>query len=253
MWAWALLPIILAIGGAAGIWGVCAVAVINGTVNLTNGVPYISDCGTYNPQSCVFSQHLNICAFLGIWVAVLRFQQIRDFGLNSKVNTASLVLGFISALGISVTGNFQKTVLLRAHHFGAFLAFIGGVTFFWLHVWLTYKAKPCQDHHRVGPVRIVLCSICTALIPVAIVQNIKDHRSSAAICEWVIAMVFFVLFGLFGVELRHIDCVRLTVQAAPRTQPYCSPASHFVHPRAPAGAEGRALPQAVAQTDTHSE
>ncbi|XP_035254512.1 modulator of macroautophagy TMEM150B isoform X2 [Anguilla anguilla] len=193
MWAWALLPILLAIGGAAGMWAVCAMAVINGTVNLTKGVPYISECGTYNPQSCVFSQLLNICAFLGIWVAVLRFQQIRDFGLNSKVNTASLVLGFISALGISVLGNFQ--------------------------VWLTYKAEPCQDHHRVGPVRIVLCSICTILIFTTIALHITGHRSSAAVCEWVVVMAFFVLFGLFGVELRHIDCHRLAVQKHGRGTP----------------------------------
>ncbi|XP_035254509.1 modulator of macroautophagy TMEM150B isoform X1 [Anguilla anguilla] len=219
MWAWALLPILLAIGGAAGMWAVCAMAVINGTVNLTKGVPYISECGTYNPQSCVFSQLLNICAFLGIWVAVLRFQQIRDFGLNSKVNTASLVLGFISALGISVLGNFQKSVLLGVHLFGVFLAFFGGLTYFWLQVWLTYKAEPCQDHHRVGPVRIVLCSICTILIFTTIALHITGHRSSAAVCEWVVVMAFFVLFGLFGVELRHIDCHRLAVQKHGRGTP----------------------------------
>ncbi|KAJ8337713.1 hypothetical protein SKAU_G00366790 [Synaphobranchus kaupii] len=212
MWVWALLPIFLAIGGAVGIWAVFGMAVANGTVNITEEFPYISTCGTYNPQSCVFAQIVNVCSFLVIWVVVLRFQQIRDFGQNSKVNIASLVLGFISALGISILGNFQQSVVIGAHLFGAFLAFFVGVAYFWLQVWLTYKTEPRQDRRWVGPVRIVLCSVCTVLILTMSVLHKTGFRSSAAVCEWLAVMVFFFLFGLFGAEFRHIDCHRLTVQ-----------------------------------------
>ncbi|KAJ8254386.1 hypothetical protein COCON_G00209980 [Conger conger] len=219
MWMWALLPILLAIAGTVGIWAVFGMAFANGTVNLTVEFPYISTCGTYNPQSCVFSQIVNICAFLVIWVVVLRFQQIRDFGQDSKVNIASLVLGFISALGISVLGNFQQSVVMQAHLLGAFLAFFVGLAYFWLQVWLTYKAEPNRDRRWVGPVRIGFCSLCTVLILTMAVLHNTGFRSAAAICEWLAVMAFFVLFGLFGAEFRHIDCHRLTVQTPGRSKP----------------------------------
>lgn len=37
-------------------------------------------------------------------------------------------------------------------------------------------------------------------------------RSLAAVSEWAMVMVFFVLFGSFAVEFRHIDHFQLRVQ-----------------------------------------
>ncbi|KAG9340352.1 hypothetical protein JZ751_021465, partial [Albula glossodonta] len=169
-------------------------------------------CGTYNPQSCVFAQIINICAILALWIVILRFQQIRDYGQDSKVNIASLVLGFVSATGISVLGNFQQSVLMGAHLFGAFLAFFVGLAYLWVQAWLTYKVEPSRDRRWLGPLRIVFCSISTILIlSMSVLHNI-EYRSAAAICEWLAVMAFFFLFGLFGAEFRHIDCHHLTVQ-----------------------------------------
>ncbi|KAL4658169.1 transmembrane protein 150B-like [Arapaima gigas] len=212
MWAWALLPVFLAVAGTLGIWVVFAVAVSNGTVNLTVEFPYISTCGTYNPQSCLFSQIINLCAVLVLWIVILRFQQIRDFEHKSKVNVASVVLGCISALGISFVGNFQQSVVMGAHLFGAFLAFYVGVVYFWLQLWLTYKVEPSADRCWVGPLRAIFCTVCTVLIASMTVLHNQQLRSAAAICEWVAVMSFFVLFALFAAEFRHIDCCRLTVQ-----------------------------------------
>jgi hypothetical protein len=47
--------------------------------------------------------------------------------------------------------------------------------------------------------------------PVAILHN-TGYKSGAAICEWALVMSFFVLFGLFGSEFRHIDFHQLTMQ-----------------------------------------
>nr|XP_005289526.1 modulator of macroautophagy TMEM150B [Chrysemys picta bellii] len=65
MWGWALLPVLLAIWGTVGFWVVYAMSVANGSVNVTVGFPYISTCGSDPPQSCIFSQVLNVGAFLG--------------------------------------------------------------------------------------------------------------------------------------------------------------------------------------------
>ncbi|XP_022612768.1 transmembrane protein 150B [Seriola dumerili] len=212
MWLWALLPVCLAVFGTGGIWTVFAVAVTNGSVNLTEGVPYISECGTYNPQSCLFSQICNICSVLALWIVLIRFQQVRDYGNHGNANTAGIVLGFIASVGISVIGNFQQSVLMEIHLLGAFLAFFVGLAFFWIQLFLTYRAQPSQDRCWVGPVRATGCILSTILVIVMAILAKTGYRSGAAVCEWALVMLFFCLFGLFAAEFRHIDCHQLTVQ-----------------------------------------
>ncbi|XP_059204433.1 modulator of macroautophagy TMEM150B [Centropristis striata] len=212
MWLWALLPVCLALFGTVGIWTVFAVSVTNGSVNLTEGFPYISQCGTYNPQSCLFSQICNVCSVLALWVVVIRFQQVRDFGDHGKVNIASILLGFISSVGISLLGNFQQSVSKSIHLLGAMLAFFVGLAYFWVQLFLTYRGQPSQDRCWVGPARATCCVLCTILVIAMTVLSNTGFRSEAAVCEWALVMFFFCLFGLFAAEFRHIDCHRLTVQ-----------------------------------------
>ncbi|XP_057203039.1 modulator of macroautophagy TMEM150B [Triplophysa rosa] len=212
MWAWALLPVTLAVFGTVGLWVVYGIAVHNNTVNITVEFPYISVCGSYNPQSCLFAQICNICCVLAMWIVSIRFQQIQDYGCASRTNTAGLVLGFISSIGISILGNFQQSVQLEVHLLGAFLAFFLGLVYFWIQTWLTYSAQPSHDRRWVGPVRIILCGMCTCLvISMVVLHNVK-YRSEAAICEWFLVMCFFALFGVFAAEFRHIDFHKFTVQ-----------------------------------------
>ncbi|KAK1155370.1 modulator of macroautophagy TMEM150B-like [Acipenser oxyrinchus oxyrinchus] len=206
MWIWAMIPIVFALTGTVGFWAVFGMAVSNGSVNLTQEFPYISTCGSYTPQSCVFAQILNLGSLLVVWITLMRFQQIKDSGQHSRTNTASLVLGLICSLGTSFVGNFQQTVLMGAHLFGAFLAFFVGVAYFWVQVYLTYTVKPCHGGRWIFPVRIVLCSTCTGLIIIMSVLHNLGFRTQAALCEWGAAMAFFLLFGLFFVEFRHMDC-----------------------------------------------
>ncbi|AWP18644.1 Transmembrane protein 150 [Scophthalmus maximus] len=201
-----------------------AVAVTNGSVNLTDGFPYISHCGTYNPQSCLFSQICNISSVLALWIVVIRFQQVRDCGNHGKANTASIVLGFISSVGISVIGNFQQSILMGIHLLGAFLAFFVGLAYFWVQLFLTYRGQPSPDRCWVGPARATCCILCTALVITMSVLHNRGFPSEAAACEWTLVMLFFCLFGLFAAEFRHIDCHHLTVQTrAGRSD--CSPAT----------------------------
>ncbi|XP_076020701.1 modulator of macroautophagy TMEM150B [Genypterus blacodes] len=212
MWLWTLLPVCLAVFGTAGIWSVFAIAVSNGAVNLTEGVPYISKCGSAIPQSCIFAQICNICAVLALWIVVIRFQQVRDYGGHGKVNITSIVLGFISCIGISIIGNFQQTAVMQVHLLGAFLAFFVGLAYFWLQLVLTYQSKASKDRCWVGPIRASICSLCTVLVVVMAILHNTGNRSSGAVCEWLLVMLFFCLFGLFAAEFRHMDCHVLTVQ-----------------------------------------
>ncbi|XP_044134142.1 modulator of macroautophagy TMEM150B [Bufo gargarizans] len=205
MWAWALLPICLMVWATAGIWVVYGIAVSNGSVNLTENFPYISTCGSYPPQSCIFGQVLNIGAMFVIWICAIRFQQIRDYGCHSKVNSVGLALGFLCALGTSMVGNFQQSNQLETHFVGAFLAFGIGNIYFCIQSYLTYKVKPRHGGSWIGPLRITLtiCSVASMILMIVFV--LIKMKTIAAICEWILAMILFLLFGLFCIDFWHLE------------------------------------------------
>ncbi|XP_018421840.1 PREDICTED: transmembrane protein 150B [Nanorana parkeri] len=205
MWAWALLPITLTVWATAGIWIVYAMSVNNGSVNITEGFPYISTCGSYPPQSCIFAQVLNIGAMMASWITVIRFQQIRDYRCHSHLNSATLAMGLLSALGTSLVANFQQSNQIETHLVGAFLAFFVGNIYFWLQTALTYKVKPRHGGRWIGPVRFILCIATTSLNIMMIAFAAVKMPSIAAICEWMVAVMLFALFGLFSVDFWHID------------------------------------------------
>ncbi|XP_063797715.1 modulator of macroautophagy TMEM150B [Pseudophryne corroboree] len=205
MWPWALLPIILTIWATAGIWIVYAMAVSNGSVNMTDVFPYISTCGSYPPQSCIFGQILNIGAMLAIWISAIRFQQIRDYGCHSHLNSFGLALGFLCALGTSIVGNFQQSVHLQTHLAGAFMAFVIGNIYFWVQTALTYRVEPRHGGCWIGPLRFILCVATTALLLMMIGFVAKGMKSIAAICEWILAMILFLMYGLFCVDFWYLE------------------------------------------------
>ncbi|VTJ79978.1 Hypothetical predicted protein [Marmota monax] len=60
-----LLPAFLALWAIAGVWIVFGISVANRSVDLSEGFPFISVCGSDPPQSCLFSQVLNAGAAMG--------------------------------------------------------------------------------------------------------------------------------------------------------------------------------------------
>ncbi|KAL6103266.1 tmem150b [Pungitius sinensis] len=209
MWLWSLLPAGLAAFGTVGIWAVFAMAVFNGTVNLTQGFPSISHCGAYTPQRCFLSQICSTCSVLALWTVALRFKQVRDQGVHRNANVAGLVLGLISSVGISIVGSFQVTTFYSIHLLGASLAFFLGLAYFWIQLFLTL---PSPDRWWVGPARATCCFLCTGLIIALGILQYTGFPSVAAACEWAFAMLIFCLFGLFAAEFRHIDGCQLTEQ-----------------------------------------
>ncbi|XP_063291630.1 modulator of macroautophagy TMEM150B [Pelobates fuscus] len=205
MWAWALLPVFLAIWATVGTWIVYVMAVNNGSVNIADGFPYISTCGAYPPQSCIFSQVLNVGAMLAAWICVIRFQQIRDYGFHSHLNSASLAMGLLTALGTSIVANFQQSIQLQVHLVGAFLAFFVGNVYFWMQTVLTYHLKSMPLQHIVGTMRFCLSIASTALIAMIVVFFAIGFKSESAICEWIVAMILFGLFGSFSFEFYYMD------------------------------------------------
>uniref|UniRef100_A0A3Q3B092 Transmembrane protein 150B n=1 Tax=Kryptolebias marmoratus TaxID=37003 RepID=A0A3Q3B092_KRYMA len=211
MWKFAILPVFLAVFGIGGIWTV--------------------ECAGHPPQSCLFAQTCNILSVLITCVVVIRFQQAKDFGYEGRANVAGLWMGSISAVGLSLTSNIQASVSLEIHCFGAVVAFVPGLAYFWVQMYLTYKAQPSVDRPWVGPIRFILCVLCSAFLGSSILSLSVNcvhvlfldfsfpvcffnlwYESAGATSEWLAVVVFFLLFGLFAAEFRHVDYCRLTVQ-----------------------------------------
>ncbi|XP_061245274.1 modulator of macroautophagy TMEM150B isoform X2 [Bos javanicus] len=215
MWGYlSLLPMCLAFWAIAGIWTVFSLAVVNKAVNLTDGFPYISVCGNVPPQSCIFSQVLNIGAASAAWICILRYYQLRDWGVRKWHNQVILWTGLLCALGTSIVGNFQEKNQRATHLTGAFLAFFVGIVYFWLQLFLSWRMKnlPQPGAPWIGPLRLVLCSACFILEVAMVVLHSWSMRSVSAICEWVAAMLLFILFGLLAVDFSRLDGCTLCLQ-----------------------------------------
>ncbi|XP_051923613.1 transmembrane protein 150Aa isoform X2 [Hippocampus zosterae] len=138
MTAWIVLPVSLSAFSITGIWIVYAMAVMNHHVcpvenwsyNVTcteellrpgfpktcctiQDIPLISKCGSYPPESCLFSLIGNVGAFMVVMVCLLRYAQVIEHSHRCWVNTSALVSGCTNALGLVMVGNFQARVSVR--------------------------------------------------------------------------------------------------------------------------------------------
>ncbi|XP_072463786.1 modulator of macroautophagy TMEM150B isoform X2 [Notamacropus eugenii] len=222
MWGYlALLPIFLAVWAMVGVWTIFALAVSNKSVNLTDGFPYISLCGSFPPQSCIFGQLLNVGAILVAWICILRYLQLREWGVPKFSNQLCLGMGFLCALGASIVGNFQQTNELSTHLFGSFLAFVVGVAYFWTQLVLLHLTKPQTQPGApwIEPLRLLLCAACTILMVTMVVLHLWPLRSAAAMCEWSVAMILFALFGLLAVDFSELSGFVISLQSRPTSCP----------------------------------
>ncbi|XP_005413394.1 PREDICTED: transmembrane protein 150B isoform X2 [Chinchilla lanigera] len=210
MWGYlTLLPLFLALWAIAGVWIVFAIAVAN------------SICGSYPPQSCIFSQVLNVGAALAAWICVVRYHQLRDWGVGRRLNQLTLWFGLICVLGTSIVGNFQEKNQKPTHLVGAFFAFVSGNIYFWLQLVLSWRMKslPQPGEPWLRLLRLSLCGLCSLLIVAMIVLHHWPLRSASAACEWALAMLLFALFGLFAVDFADLDGCALCLRPRPGLQP----------------------------------
>ncbi|XP_070621927.1 transmembrane protein 150A [Erythrolamprus reginae] len=233
MTAWIILPISLSTFSITGIWIVYAMAVMNHHVcpvenwsynescaadSANQGspkscctledVPLISKCGTYPPESCLFSLIGNVGAFLVAIVCFLRYGQLLEQRQASGVNTAALVTGCTNAAGLVVVGNFQVDYAKSLHYIGAGVAFPAGLLFVCLQCFLSYHTATSALDSWMAHLRVLLSAVAFVSLVLSGIFFIHESfllQHLAAICEWVFVIDILVFYGTFSYEFGAIS------------------------------------------------
>lgn len=138
--------------------------------------PYISDTGTYSPESCIFSQALNIGAVAILITIYVRFRQIAELYRNHsssanivRLNRVGLCVGSFAALGISIVANFQETNVFFVHITGALIAFGLGTTYLWVQAMCSYQTHPLVNSLAMAHVRLGLAVVASVFFVIGCV------------------------------------------------------------------------------------
>ncbi|XP_050408688.1 DNA damage-regulated autophagy modulator protein 1 [Patella vulgata] len=208
--------------------------------------PYISDTGSFPPESCIFGQFVNIYAVIGALFMFVRYSQIREHyrpveelgGATPSrkrkllANKVALVIGLLGDLGASMVGNFQEDAVIEAHVVGAFMAFGLGGIYAWMQSVLSYGISSLNGTTKCcRHIRIVLCTAYTILFILMITfttismrlfhKNPKkwkpddpgyDEHLVATITEWLMVVALSLFFATFYKEFKQIGVKAKVIQ-----------------------------------------
>ncbi|XP_052029874.1 transmembrane protein 150A [Apodemus sylvaticus] len=249
MTAWILLPVSLSAFSITGIWTVYAMAVMNRhvcpvenwsynescspdpaeqggpkTCCTLDDVPLISKCGTYPPESCLFSLIGNMGAFMVALICFLRYGQLLEQNRHSWINTTALITGCTNAAGLVVVGNFQVDHAKSLHYIGAAVAFPAGLLFVCLHCVLFYHGATTRLDMAMAYFRTVLAII--ALITLVLSGVFFFHESSqlqhgTALCEWAFVLDILIFYGTFSYEFGAVSSHTLVAALQPTPDRAC--------------------------------
>ncbi|NXD66062.1 T150C protein, partial [Eolophus roseicapillus] len=207
---WMFLPLVFTVFTSAGLWIVYFIAVEGNEIIPLNVLDSYHDtlyfpsiAGDAPPASCVFSQVMNMAAFLALVMAILRFIQLKPKVLNPWLNVSGLVALCSASFGMTLLGNFQLSSDEEIHNVGALLAFGFGMLGCWIQSALTLKINLKNEGRKVGIPRVALSAsitLCVVLYFILMMQGIHMHASRL---QWGGVMCFLCFFGTFAAEFRH--------------------------------------------------
>ncbi|XP_069741801.1 transmembrane protein 150A isoform X2 [Narcine bancroftii] len=231
MTAWVILPVSLSVSTITALWVVYAVAVQNHHVcpvdNWTyndscnenfaqdelkrcctlDNIPLVSKCGTFPPESCLFSLICSIGSFMVMLLGLLRYAQVMERHRRSLLNIAALITCWSCAAGLIIVGNFQVDNAKILHYVGAGVGFPSSMLFICFQSALTYKIAKNPLDYRIGHCRFLLTIVAfinLVLTGVFFIQERSDLQHAAAICEWVFTIIILIFYGTFAVEFGSI-------------------------------------------------
>jgi len=196
--------------------------------------PYISDTGTYPPESCVFGFLLAIYSVSTYLVVQGRWEHVNSYHSNQscdrRLNSISFVVGIIAALGCLVVATFQETSVISVHLLGALMAFGVGGLYMWIQTFVSYRMPQIPGTVKlVCHLRLLMAFLATvsmfltfgfAGVAAAENNNTKtsepgsgiwyphmkgyDNHVASASFEWAMAGLISLYFLSFAFEFRHL-------------------------------------------------
>ncbi|CAG9773612.1 unnamed protein product [Ceutorhynchus assimilis] len=205
--------------------------------HVTYMLPYISDTGTYPPESCIFGQALNLASILIIFAIYLKYLQVNEMHQKHHIeekyhlNKITAAFGVMAGVGVNVVANFQETNCFAIHWTGAILTFGGGAIYLCLQSLLYMNISPVIGQRKTTMFRIVLAIIallsCVIFIAAAFVAygnfegddmtkwkqtdgGYEAHQISTN-AEWVCATSIMIFVSLFYEEFKNIIVNPVTI------------------------------------------
>ncbi|XP_043279937.1 DNA damage-regulated autophagy modulator protein 1-like isoform X2 [Venturia canescens] len=196
------------------------------------GFPYISETGTLSPESCIFTQCLNIAALLLGFCVYIRHRQVEQWrkerGLDlvdRRIVTVTAWCGSLACFGLDILANFQEARVVAAHMIGAMTCFTAGTLYFCLQTYLSYKMQSAVNGWFVVAVRAVLSGLTFVLTTMTIIPgyiSMSEFRGNdykkwlpsdggwgwhlvSAVSEWILAIVYCIFLLTFVPEFRLIN------------------------------------------------
>ncbi|XP_067114072.1 transmembrane protein 150C isoform X1 [Osmerus mordax] len=209
---WTFLPVMYSVFTAAGLWVVYFIAVEDEKITPLNSEykrsgskspPYISIAGNAPPASCVFSQVMNLAAFVGFIIGVLRYLQLKPRVHKPWLNIGSLVAMSLASFGMTLVGNFQLSNDEEIHNIGTSMTFGLGTLFCWVQSFVTLKVNLRNEGRRACIPRFLLSGAVTACMLLYFVLMAQRLHMHAARAQWALVMFFLGFLGTFAIEFRH--------------------------------------------------
>ncbi|KAF2897202.1 hypothetical protein ILUMI_08976 [Ignelater luminosus] len=193
---------------------------------------YISDAGALMPENGVFSQMLNLGAFVALAFFYVRHRQVREIcemhNSRRKLRMLSKVcwyLGIIVSISSTVVGNFPVHQAMAMHAVGAITGFVSISSWMLLQAYMSFKLYPLIGNSYINCIRVIFLTISlitfsTCIITAVIAfQRYKGHNilkwdpedsdyelhAVSVIMEWTFVHSTLAYFLTFAYELKDVS------------------------------------------------
>ncbi|CAH1232219.1 DRAM1 [Branchiostoma lanceolatum] len=204
--------------GVIAMWFVCLGLTI-GLGHKTSAV-FISDTGAHPPERGIFTLTMNIGA-VGIAITqVLHYRYVAQYGGPTRLNKATLIIGLIAALGLSMVGAFQWMEMFEAHTLGAAMAFLLGTVYAWLQTVLSYKLRDTGTTIGTFGLRLFLAVLVTgSLVPFLVTLGLvftdtadtPEMRTATVTLEWILGISMMAYLATLAWELRKVTTIVISL------------------------------------------
>lgn len=183
------------------------------------------------PESCVFSQLINVCSILFGFVIYIRYRQIKLLVINHEVieatvrvkNEIAFWMGIGTCIGLSLVANFQLNVPI-VHYIGACVYCCFGIVYLWLQGIISYYIHQYSGSLKAAIFRLIVAFFYTYLLFMAFVTSaefvafftIYDDRDTynalSVSSQWIAITIFNIYILSFTSEfkLTSVDHIKFT-------------------------------------------